>query len=116
MGKALGGVSGPGGETADGTAPVEDTGQEVDIHLGGDVTWGGGVLDDGGIHQEEPEHGSTVHLYTITDRPVWGVGKGTRGASRDAVVGTSGLDMEGVWEAAVAAAEGDGGRRGKEEK
>ena len=30
-----GGISVPGGETSDETAPVEETGQEVDVHLGG---------------------------------------------------------------------------------
>ena len=70
MGKALGGGSGPGDETVDGTAPVEDTGQGVDIHLGGDGKGGGGVLDDGGIYLAAPEHGRTVHHYVITVRPV----------------------------------------------
>ena len=36
MSKDLGGVSGTGSETYDGTAPAEDTGREVDINLGGD--------------------------------------------------------------------------------
>ena len=36
MGKVLGGVSDPGGDTDDRTAPAEDTGREVEIHLGGD--------------------------------------------------------------------------------
>ena len=49
-----GGGSGPGGETSDRTALAEDTGREVDIHLSGDGTGGGGVLDDGGIHQAAP--------------------------------------------------------------
>ena len=54
----------------DWTAPVEDTGQEVDIHLSGDCKGGGGVLDDGGIHPAAPEYGQTVHLYEITVRPM----------------------------------------------
>ena len=49
-GQGPGGVSGPGGKTADRTAPTEETEQEVDIHLGGKDTGGGGVLDDGVIH------------------------------------------------------------------
>ena len=54
MGKALGGVSGPGGKTVDGTAPAEDTGWEVDIHLSGDGKEEGRVLDDGRIHPAAP--------------------------------------------------------------
>ena len=38
-GKRPGGVSGPGGETADRADPTEETGQEVDVHLGGARTW-----------------------------------------------------------------------------
>ena len=70
MGKALGGGSGPGDKTADGTAPAEDTIRAVDIHLVGDDKGGGGVIDNEGIHQAAPEHGRTLHLYTITVRPV----------------------------------------------
>ena len=62
----------------------------MDIHLGGDVTLGGGVLDNGGIHQVSPEHGGTVYRYAITVRPVLGVRKGGGGAGRDAVVITGG--------------------------
>ena len=65
-----GGGSGPGSDTAEGTAPVEDFRQEVEIHIGGDGKLGGGVLDDGGINQAEPEHGHTVHRYKITVRTV----------------------------------------------
>ena len=54
----------------DGTAPVEDTGREVDINFGINGTRGGGVLDNGGIHQVAPEHSCTVYCYTITVRPV----------------------------------------------
>ena len=62
MGKALGGGgSGPGGETVDGTAPAEDTGRKMDIHLGGDGKRGGGVLDSGGIHLAAPENSCTLH-------------------------------------------------------
>ena len=73
MGKALGGVSDPGGETADGTSPVEDTVQEVEIHLGGGGKGGGVILEDGGVYQAAAEHGRTVHCYAITVRPVWGL-------------------------------------------
>ena len=38
IGKALGGVPGPGVKTADRTATVEETKREVYIHLGGDGT------------------------------------------------------------------------------
>ena len=55
---------------ADGTAPVEDTRREVDINLVGDDKGGGGVVDDEVIHQAAPEHGCTVHIYTITVRPM----------------------------------------------
>ena len=61
-----GGVSGPGGATFDRTSPAEDTGQKTDTHLGGDGTIGGGVIDDGIIHQAAPEHSCAVHRYAIT--------------------------------------------------
>ena len=70
VGKALGWSSDPGGETDDGTAPAEDTGREVEIHLGGGGKGGGKILDDGGIYQAAAEHGCTVHCYVITVRPV----------------------------------------------
>ena len=70
VGKALGGGSGPGVKTADRTAPVEDTGREVGIHIGGDSKGRGKVIEDGGIYQVSPEHGRTVHSYAITIRPV----------------------------------------------
>ena len=54
MGKALGGVSVPGGKTDDGTAPAEDTGQGVDTHIDRDDTGGDEVLDDEIIHQVAP--------------------------------------------------------------
>ena len=63
-------VSVPSGYTFDGTAHAEDTGKEVDIHLGRNGKGGGGVLDYGGIHPEAPEHSRTVHRYAITVRPV----------------------------------------------
>ena len=69
-GQVPGGVSYPGGETADRTAPTEDNVRDVLIHLGGGGKGGDGVLDDGGIRQAEPEHGRTVYRYTITVRPV----------------------------------------------
>ena len=80
------GVSEPGGDIADGTAPAEDTGQEVEIHLRGGGKGEGVILDDGVLYQVVAEYSSTVHLYDIPVRPVQGVGKGSRGASRDAVV------------------------------
>ena len=55
---------------ADGTAPAEDIRREVDINLVDNDKVGGGVIKDEGIHQAEPEHGHTVHLYTITVIPV----------------------------------------------
>ena len=70
MGKAMEGISGPGGEMVDRTSHVEDTGQEVDIHLDRNSKLGGRVLDDGGIHPAAPEHGRIVHRYAITVRPV----------------------------------------------
>ena len=36
---------------ADEMAPTEDTGQEVEIHLGANSKGGGGFLDDGGVQQ-----------------------------------------------------------------
>ena len=79
-GKIPGGVSYPGGESADGNAPAEDVGREVEIHFGG-------ILDNGGVYQAAAEHGRTVHRYAINFRPVWSVRKSSGGASRDAVVG-----------------------------
>ena len=61
MGKALGGVSGPCGETVEAAALVEDTGRKVDIQLGSDVKVCGGVLDDGVIHPAAPENGCIVY-------------------------------------------------------
>ena len=69
-GNGPGGVSDPGDKTADGTAPAEDNGRNVEIHLGGGGKGGGGFLDDGGIRQAAPEHGHTVYRYAITVRPV----------------------------------------------
>ena len=51
-------------------APAEDTGQEVDTHLNGNVTGGGRVLENGVIHKAAPEHVRAVHCYAITVRPV----------------------------------------------
>ena len=45
----------------EGTAPAEDTGQEVDIHLCGNTKGGSGVIDDRRINLVAPEHGCTVH-------------------------------------------------------
>ena len=70
MGKSLGGVSVLGGDMDDGAAPAEDTGQEVDVHLGGYRKGEGGVPDDGGLYRAAPEHGNTVHFYAMTVRPV----------------------------------------------
>ena len=55
---------------ADGTAPVGDTGREVEIHLGSGSTGGDSILDYGGVYQAVAEHGCTVHCYTIIVRPV----------------------------------------------
>ena len=55
---------------SDRTAPAEDTGQEVEIHLGGVGKGGGGILDGEGVYQVTAEHGCTVHCYAITVRPV----------------------------------------------
>ena len=67
MDKPWGGLF-PGGNTADGMAPAEETGQELDIYIGSDGKGEGRVLGDGGIHQEAPEHGCIVHCYAITVR------------------------------------------------
>ena len=64
------GVSVPSGKTVDETAPIEYTGWEVDIHLGGDDKGGGGVVGDEVIHPAAPEQGRTVHCYAITVRPM----------------------------------------------
>ena len=69
-GQGPGGFLGPGGKTTYGTAPVEDTGQEVDIHLGNDGTGRGRVLENGGIHQADPEHSRIVHCFASTVRLV----------------------------------------------
>ena len=69
---------------------AEDTGQEVNIHLGGNGMGGGGVIDNGAIHQGAPEHSRTVHRYDITVRHVLVVVKGTDGASKAVVVVTGG--------------------------
>ena len=65
-------------------APEEDTGQEAVIDLSGNGKGGGGVLENGEIHQAVPEHSHTVHRYKITVRHVRVVGKGYEGVSRDA--------------------------------
>ena len=70
MGTALGGVSDTGGKTDDGTAPAEDNGWDIEIHLSSGGKGGSGFLDDGGIRQAAPEHGRTVYCYAITVRPV----------------------------------------------
>ena len=53
-GNGPGGVSDSGGERSDGTAPVEENGQDVKIHHGGGGKGGGGFLDNGGICQAAP--------------------------------------------------------------
>ena len=74
-----GGVSDPGGEMADGTAPAEDTGWEVEIHLDGGGKAGIGIFDYGGVYQAAAEHSCRVHRYVITIRPVCWVEKGVWG-------------------------------------
>ena len=64
------GLSGPGDKTADGKAPVEDTRDEVDINIDGDVTEGGRFFENGGINQAAPEQVCTVYCYAITVRPM----------------------------------------------
>ena len=50
MVKARGGGSEPGGDMDDGTYPAEDTGREVEIHLGSGGKGGGGIIDNGGLY------------------------------------------------------------------
>ena len=50
-GQGPGEVSDPGGNTADRTSTAEDTGREVEIHLGGGGKGGGGILDNGGVYK-----------------------------------------------------------------
>ena len=49
---------------------MEDTGREVEIHIGGGGKVGGGILDNGEVYQAAAEHGCTLHPYVITVRPV----------------------------------------------
>ena len=67
-GQDRGRVSDPGGETADGKAPAYNNRREMEIHHGECGTGDGGFLDNGGIHQADPEHGHTVYCYaTLLD-------------------------------------------------
>ena len=77
------------------------------IYLGGGGKWSGGFPDDGGIRQAVPEQGRTLYCYTITVRTVWGVGEGSLGASRDAMVG-----IGGNWPVRGAGGNSNGGGRG----
>ena len=70
MRKALGGVSGPGGKTADGAAPAAETERDVGVHLVGNGNGGVRFTEYGGLYPEAPEHGRTVNCYAITVRPV----------------------------------------------
>ena len=90
QGQGPGGVSYPGGNTAYGLAPAEDTRREVEIKLGNSGKGGGRIIDEGGVYQAAAEHSRTVHCYKITVRTVWGFRKVTGGASIDAAVGTGG--------------------------
>ena len=49
---------------------MEDSGREVEIHLGGGGKVGGSILDDGGVYQAVAGHGRKLHRYAITIRPV----------------------------------------------
>ena len=49
---------------------MEDTRQEVEIHLGGGGKGGGSIFDNRGLYQEAEEHGRTVYRYMITVRPL----------------------------------------------
>ena len=49
---------------------MEDSVQEVEIHLGGGGKGGGRIIDYGGVYQEAEEQSHTVHCYVITVRPV----------------------------------------------
>ena len=77
------------------------------VHLSGDGKVGGGDPDNGGIHLEMLEHGHTVHHYVITVITVLGVGKVTRGAGGDAVVG-AGRDLSGRGKGSVSGSGGKG--------
>ena len=59
----------PGCETADGTAPGEYNGWDVEIHFGGGKG-GVGFLDNGLIRQVASEHDHTIYRYVITVRHV----------------------------------------------
>ena len=69
-GQVPGGVSDPGGYMADRMAPAEETGQEVEIHLGGGGKGGGKIFENEGVYQLAAEHGCIVLFYAITYRPV----------------------------------------------
>ena len=70
--------------------PFGDTGRELDINLDRGRKEGGRIIDDGEDYQAAAEQGCKVHCYVITVRPVWGVGKGSRGAIKYMVVETGG--------------------------
>ena len=70
LARPWGGGSYPGVDTSDRTAPAEDTGQEVEIHLSGSINGGGGIIDGVGVYQSAEERGRTVHCYAIAIRPV----------------------------------------------
>ena len=58
---------------ADGKAPAEDTGREMEIHIGSGGKKEGRILYNGGLYQAAAEHSRTVYCYAITVRPVGGV-------------------------------------------
>ena len=69
-GKVHEGVSDPGDEMADRTAPAENTRRDVEIYLGGGGKGGGRILDDGGVYQAAAEHIHKIHRYEITYIPM----------------------------------------------
>ena len=82
------------------------------VHLGGDGKDRGGVPENGGADAATTEHGRTVHPYTITARPVWGVGEGTGGQMGVQWWEQAGINLAGSREVKATAeeAEEEGGK------